>query len=374
MTNLPFLKNSYSYEDIYYAYLDCRKSKRNSISAINFEINYEENLKILLDEINNGTYKIGRSTVFAVTQPKPREVWAADFRDRIVHHLVIGDIQEYFEKRFIYDSYSCIKNKGTLKCIQKAYKSCRKITQNWQNDACYIKLDLKNFFGTIDKHILWNIMKEKIGDESLTSRLIKQIIFNPMQINPIIINKNLNQVPVHKSLLHQNNYDIGLPIGNLSSQFFSNVYLDGLDQYCKHVLKLKYYFRYADDILILTNDLSKSNEIIKNIKVWLKNHRNQELNDNKTIKNHIKYGIHYLGSIIYPYHIISNNRLKYNLKKSIKKLNKNKFSENSIRSVNSYIGLLNQYDSYKFITECLKKISNILFHINNRRIRFSKYF
>lgn len=361
------LKNKYTYDDIYNAYKSCRKSKRNSQSALEFEPNYEVKLLELLNEINNGTYKIGSSNVFAISDPKPREVWAANFRDRIVHHLLINNIQEYFEKRFITDSYSCIKGRGTLKAIQKAVKCCRSVTENWQHDGCFIKLDIKNFFGTIDKHILWKELEKTLGNESLTARLTKQILFNDILENPNVFKQGLEKVPSHKSLLQANNPDVGLPIGNLSSQFFSNVYLDGLDKFCKHILKIKHYIRYADDILIIVKDLSDANYIIEQMSNWLYSNRNQAFNTNKTIKSHIKNGIHFLGSIIYEWHLVPSKRLIKRYKQAVKCLKKNYNDSKALASINSYMGMTKHYCSKHFNYQMLKDFVGY-FRVNERRI------
>ena len=144
----------FSFADLVQAYIDCRQLKRNSTSALAFEQRLEANLCQLDDELRNGSYRPGKSICFVITRPKPREVWAADFRDRIVHHLLYNRISPRFYASFIADSCACIPGRGTLYGAQRLEAKVRSITQNWSKPAFYLKLDLANFFVSIDKLIL----------------------------------------------------------------------------------------------------------------------------------------------------------------------------------------------------------------------------
>lgn len=347
-------KNSFSYEEILHAYMQCRKNKRNSKSAVEFEKNFTSKLKVLLKEVNENRFKSGRYKVFPVLKPRLREIWAAPFKDRIIHHLIHNELQETFEKHFIDQTYSCLRGRGTGKCINDAFKGFRKITKNFQEDAFFIKLDIKSFFVSIDKEILWNIIKERLDENCLLANLTKSVIFDDITKNPIYVNKNLlSKIPLHKTLFNVDYKKQGLPIGNLTSQFFSNIYLDALDQYCKHVLKLKYYYRYADDILILIKDSKMINDIISKINEWLKQNRNLTLNLNKTIANRVSLGIKFLGSRLYKYYKIPSKILFNKIKLSSKKFKRNIFDQNLFASVNSYLGLNSLFNIYSFCSEVL---------------------
>ncbi len=137
--------------EVFEAYFDCRKNKRNTANALAYEIDYENKLLQLHKEINDGTYKIGRSIAFIVNKPVKREIFAADFRDRVVHHLIINKLNHLFEKQFIYDSYSCRKGKGTLFGINRIDSFIRKCSKNYTRDCYILKLDIKGFFMHIDK-------------------------------------------------------------------------------------------------------------------------------------------------------------------------------------------------------------------------------
>jgi len=149
-------KYKLTFEKLVKAYFDCRKRKRNTINALEFEFNLEENLLNLYTELQNGTYEIGRSICFMVLEPKPREVWAADFRDRIVHHLIYNAISPLFYNKFIVDSYSCIPKRGALNASKKIQKYAKNVTNNYTKQAYYLKADIKNFFVSIDRDILFN--------------------------------------------------------------------------------------------------------------------------------------------------------------------------------------------------------------------------
>jgi len=215
--------------DLFRAYFDCRKNKRNTASALEFEFNLESNLMQLYHELKEGKYEIGRSICFVVLKPKPREVWAANFRDRIVHHLVYNAIKDRFYNRFIYDTYSCIPKKGTLASAKRIQHFSRSITKNYTQNAYYLKADLSNFFVSIDKKILFNQLKRYVFEEWILE-LLEQIIFHDPKPNAFIKSskKKFRFIPNYKSLWHTSRGK-GLPIGNLTSQFFSNVYLNDLD-------------------------------------------------------------------------------------------------------------------------------------------------
>ena len=144
----------FTYHDILNAYYDCRKNKRTTVNQRIFEYDYEYNCKALLNEINNRTYEIGYSICFVVTHPKPREIFAANFRDRIIHHVIINELEELFEKEFIPNTFNCRKNKGVLCGINYLGEAVKKCSENYTKECYMLKLDFSNFFMSIDKDIL----------------------------------------------------------------------------------------------------------------------------------------------------------------------------------------------------------------------------
>lgn len=367
-------KDKFSYEEILRAYMQCRKHKRNTRSAAQFERNFADKLRVLLNQINNKTINFGRYTCFGVIKPKPREIWSAPFKDRIIHHLIFNEIGEEFEKHYIDQSYSCIKGRGQLKCIYDAYKGLRRATHNFERDVFYIKLDIENFFVSINKEILWNIVKEKVDEKSLLGWLIKNNLFHDITKNPKFREiKKLKLVPKHKSLLQINYNRQGLPIGNLTSQFFSNVYMDGFDHFCKHQLKIKYYYRYADDILILLEDSSRAQEVISLIDNWLKDNRGLSLNRGKCIINRSKFGIKFLGARLFHHYIIPSKKIFYDLKIAIKRFKQDIFDNLALDRLNSYIGIC---ASFNTLFARIKSLSNcemdFIYGNNSRKVLLRK--
>lgn len=154
----------FSFEALTQAYFDCRRTKRNSNSALAFELDLERNLMQLHTELNNGTWQPGPSICFVVTHPKPREVWAADFRDRIVHHLLYNQVGAGIEATFIADSCACIPGRGTLYAAKRLEAKVRSATQNWSRPCHYLKADLANFFVAIDKRVLDRQLRRLIDE------------------------------------------------------------------------------------------------------------------------------------------------------------------------------------------------------------------
>ena len=167
----------FSFEELVQAWLDCRRTKRNSASALEFEAHAERNLVDLAERLAAGTWRPGRSICFVITRPKPREVWAAQFADRIVHHLLYNRIAPRFERAFIADSCACIRGRGTLYAAQRLEHKVRSITQSWQLPARYLKCDIANFFVSIDKRILWRLLEEKIAG-SWWRNLTRAVLFH----------------------------------------------------------------------------------------------------------------------------------------------------------------------------------------------------
>ena len=297
------LRDRYTYEDILYAYLDCRRLKRNKRSALEFELRFEDNLLTLLEEVNSGNYEIGRSEVFVVTHPKPREIWAAQFRDRIVHHLIYADIGQYLEERFIEDTYSCIKGKGTLAASNRVVALHRRVTRNYATDCYVLQFDIKNFFVSINKYILWDKFERHVGEpsSSLTSNLLYQVLWNDPTVDPIIKpNSQFELVPKHKSLWNVP-YNYGLPIGNLLSQVASNVYLDDFDKFVKHVLGVKAYVRYVDDAVIFSTDRAILEEWKVQIGHYLKHHLELTVHPDKCTISPASQGINFVGYVHKPW-------------------------------------------------------------------------
>ena len=339
--------NILSPENIFKAYIDCRKRKRSTVNAQKFERNLCEDIVSLTKSLQSGDYTPGKSICFVVRNPKPREVFAADFKDRIVHHLVVRFLEQHWEKVFIHDSYACRRNKGTLAAVERVAHNMKSITQNGKKRAYFMQLDVKNFFMSIDKEILWKLLekglKKQLGIRNNAENSIQMTIFdldsaekeqNFEQISKILhtllfheptkdyINKSTKRewswIPPEKSLFNAGNGK-GLPIGNLTSQFFANVYLNELDQFIKHVLKIKYYVRYVDDFVIMHEDKEQLRTWLAAIKEFLK----EKLG--LTLKNEVKVaplsnGINFLGYVQHIFYRLVRRRVVNNFRNKLREL------------------------------------------------------
>jgi len=231
--------------NLFEAYYNARQNKRNTYNQLRFEMNYEQELFKIYDEIKNKTYKVGKCIAFIINKPVKREIFAATFRDRVVHHLIFNYINPILEPQFIKDSYSCRKGKGTLYGIKQANSYYKAVSNNFTQDAYVLKLDIKGYFMNINKNLLLQKLRTMISKEAFEKQLrintknnieqdidfdtlfylIKEVIFNNPIENCRIKGSfsDWDSLPDSKSLF-KSKPDCGLPIGNLTSQLFSNVY------------------------------------------------------------------------------------------------------------------------------------------------------
>ncbi len=320
------------------AYFDCRRTKRNKPSALAFEQDLERNLVQLDSELRDGSYRPGRSICFVITRPKPREVWAAEYRDRIVHHLLYNRIAPRFYASFIADSCACIQGRGTLYAAQRLEAKIRSITQNWSRPAWYLKCDLANFFVSIDKRILRDLLAKRVT-EPWWRWLTETILFHDPRPSAVLHSpaERLALIPPYKSLFNQD-ADHGLPIGNLSSQFFANVYLDSLDQHVKHRLRARHYIRYVDDFVLLHESPQWLNAALADIETFLPETLGVRLNPTKTILQPVERGIDFVGQVIKPWRRTLRRRTFNEALHRVSRMDAGDLFE----SANSYFGLLRQ--------------------------------
>ena len=350
---------------VFDAYFDCRKRKRNTMQSMNFEFDQEKNLFKLYQELKDGTYEIGRSICFVVTVPKPREVWAGAFRDRIVHHLIYNAVKERFENRFIQDTFSCIPNRGTLAGAQRARDFAKRITRNYSKKAYYMKADISNYFNSINKVILLDIIRRYVREKWLMD-LIEQVINHDPRTNVFIKSKRelWDILPKHKSLFNAK-INKGLPIGNLTSQFFSNVYLNRIDQFVKHNLRIKYYCRYVDDMVLMHEDPKYLNYFYDKIDEFLRTHLDLVLNPKKKNMNLVSRGFDFVGHVIKPNRIYLRTTIIKKSFSTIKEWEKNKkrFTEDELvnfrNKINSYLGMYKHVNGYKLRKKLCEKATTL---------------
>jgi RNA-directed DNA polymerase len=367
-------------QDLFRAYYDTRKNKRNTFNALAFEVDLESNLLELHQELLQGTYKIRRSICFINFKPVQREIFAAHFRDRIIHHLLYNYLQPVFEPGFIKDSYSCRIGKGTHYGIQRVQKFTRKCTHNFSRPAFVLKLDILGYFMRMDRNILFEKLLSKINgshktypfDKDLIQKLLQLVIFNDPTENCIIKGKrsDWNGLPPSKSLFHAA-AGKGLPIGNLTSQFFGNVYLNSFDHFVREKLEIPLYGRYVDDMVLIHQEKKHLKKALYEIKNYLKNELELEVHPRKIYLQEVSKGFPFLGTYIKPYRIYSGKRLKKNFFQTIHQWNSSlekrnyqvdqDFLKQFTASINSYLGMMIHYNTYRLRRKMLMQLDHAFF-------------
>jgi retron-type reverse transcriptase len=323
--------------NVFSSYDEFKKGKRKSKELQQFERNLEDNLFCLYEKLKNKKYKPGIYTSFYVQDPKQRLIHKAPVIDRIVHHLVSKKLEEIFEPTFISHSYSCRKDKGTHKGLRDLQRFTRKVSKNNTQECWALKCDVKKFFASVNQVILFQILEKKIIDKDFLS-LLRNII------------KSFNSNAVNK----------GMPIGNLISQLFANIYLNELDQYVKQKLKIRYYIRYMDDFVILSSDRSRLEKLIPTVKFFLENNLDLELHPKKVKIFNLKNGIDFLGYILFSHLILPRTKTKRRMIKKIReKIEAYKrgvtTADSLYQTVQSYLGYLQHSNSYE-LTEKVKQM------------------
>ena len=350
--------------DMFRAYYDARKNKRNTHNALEFEKHLEANVFALCDEVFSKTYQPKPSICFVVDKPVKREIFAADFRDRIIHHLIYNYISPIFEPTFINDSYSCRRGKVIHYGIKRIDHFIRSCSQNYTQDCYVLKLDIKGYFMAMNKKLLFDKIKDVLLSKlykadfeyPIVIYLIEKILFNdPRQKCKIKGRKaDWEGLPESKSLFHAKP-NCGLPIGNLTSQLFGNIYMNAFDHWVKQDLRIKHYGRYVDDFVLIHPDKEYLKSCIPIIRDHLKRELKLELHPNKIHFQHYGKGVQYLGAVIKPHRIYIAKRTMGNFYASIAKHNKivrehkpDKETQKAfLSSMNSYLGILKHYKTYK---------------------------
>jgi len=319
------------YEDIislpnlYSAYSKAKKGKKNK-NFLEFDKNLNENIFNLYSDLSSLNYDSSGYNVFYIQDYKTRKILAPAFRDHIVHHAIYNYLEEIYEKHFIFDSSACRKNKGT----HFGLKRLKSFVNKSSEEDYFIKGDVSKYFYSIDHFKLKEILNKRIKDEKLLW-LLEKIIDSHFE----------EKISAH---IENSNFSIqrkGIPIGNLLSQLFANIYLNELDEFVKEKLGVKYYVRYVDDFIILEEDKYVLKEFIFKIKDFLKNSLYLKLEDKKIQINKIKFGIDFIGYVIFKKFIRVRSKNYRRFKKSIK-IKMSKFEKELV----SYEDLKNCFSSY----------------------------
>ena len=286
-------------ENLLEAYYLSQKDNRYKLSTIKFDFHLEKNLGKLRWLLTNGYYWPLAYHYFIYCDSKKRNIAAPDFRDRVVQRALVGQIEPLFEKGFIYDSYACRKNKGTHfggKRLKKFLQAARSI--NGKNKKIYVfRSDIQKYFPSISWDILFRLIRKKISNPFVLELIRRLIVFHrvlrPNKISLELFNQSI-------SLKKRR----GLPIGNLTSQLFANIYLNELDHFVKEKLKVRWYGRYMDDFFIISNDKEKLKTYRKKIERFLWRNLRLKLHKNKTVIQNASQGVPFVGYRIFYDHIL----------------------------------------------------------------------
>lgn len=341
---------------LFCAYLEARKNKRNTISQLSFELNFEKNIFELYQSILNKDYQISPSLAFIINQPVKREIFASDFKDRVVHHYLYFHLYPIIDKKLIYDCYSCRKNKGTLLAILRQTKFLKELSNNYKKPLFVLKLDISGYFMNINKNILYKNLRQIIDNDlskystktqEILNYLIYKNIFHDPSLNCKIKGQrsDWNNLPKSKSLFHSPP-NCGLPIGNLTSQLYGNVYLNPLDHYIKRVLKIKGYGRYVDDLVLMHEDKNYLKYCLNKIQNKLENDFHLNLHPNKIQFATALQGFYFLGQYIKPWRRYVARRPKNSAYKTMKEINNKEDLNKNLSSINSYLGLFKHCQSF----------------------------
>ncbi len=325
-------------ENIYRGYKEFLKGKKSKKDVINFESAREENLKILHEALLNKTYKPGTYSQFLVRDPKERIIHKAQVIDRIVHHIVSTVLEKIFEPTFIFHSYACRKGKGTHKGVLALQKMAIRESHGDKRICWILKCDISKFFASVNHQMLLSMLSEKIEDKDFLKLLEKIVDSFCFGKTVDLSNKK------------------GIPIGNLTSQFFSNIYLNNLDQFVKHTLKVKYYIRYADDFAFLSHDRDYLISLIGPVEHFLKHKLDLEIHPRKIVLEKFSSGVDFLGYVIFPHYILprtkTGRRLKRKIREKIMEFKAGRKTEESLnQTIQSYYGFLSHANSYKLKQE-----------------------
>lgn len=326
-----------SLENLFSAWNKFKSDKGKKKDVQRFEWELEQNIFQLHRELRTRTYKHHNYSSFFIRDPKQRHIHKAEVRDRILHHAIFRIINPIFEETFIAKSFSCRVGKGTHKGIIALEKMIRKESKNYSK-CCYIlKCDVSKFFDTIDHRILMNILKKRIKDKNALW-LLREVIESFSSSKSDIFNIK------------------GVPIGNLTSQIFANIYMNELDQYIKQGLKIKHYARYTDDFVIVSEYPKHLHCVLSSIKVFLREHLALELHPKKVTIQKYNQGVDFLGYISFPHYRLVRVKTKRRIfKKLRKRIIEHKAGMIDRKSLSqcfqSYLGVLSHANTYEFCKE-----------------------
>ena len=311
------------------AWNEFKGGKRKKRDIADFELHLEDRIFRLHRELATKTYTHDPYIDFYICDPKRRHIHKASVRDRVLHQAVFRILYPIFDKHFIFDSYSSRDGKGTHAGVERLISACRKETNNWRTVAYALKCDVRKFFDSIDHKILRNLIIKKVNDPDI------------LWLIDLILSS------------FEKESDKALPLGNVTSQLFANVYMNEFDQFAKHDLKSKHYFRYCDDLIIVHKDRAFLEDAILRIRTFLQEHLLLELHPNKVEVRKVSQGVDFLGYVGLPdgmsvVRTHTKQRIIRKVSKAQEKRADGEITDESFKSViNSYLGVLSHASEKK---------------------------
>ena len=304
-------------ENLLLAWQEFLRGKKNKADVTEFKLKLMDNILDLHNDLKNKTYTHDNYSAFKVNDPKPRDIHKASVRDRVLHRAIYRILYPFFDKKFIFDSYSCRLEKGTHKALVRFQDFSKRVSFNHTKNVWILKGDIKKCFASIDQAILFEILKKSIKDIDVLI-LLKTII------------KSFSSGVVYK----------GLPLGNLTSQLFINIYLNEFDQFVKHKLKAKYYIRYADDFVFFSQDRGELENMVAIISEFLMEKLKLTIHPKKLFIKTLASGVDFLGWIHFSYHRVLRTSTKWRMFRRLEESQKEE-------TVQSYFGMLGYGDGWK---------------------------
>lgn len=341
----------YDFGNLYEAYIQARKGKRYRIEVLKFTKNLEENLIQIQNELMWKTYEVGRYREFFVYEPKKRLIMALPFKDRVVQWAIYQVLNPYFEKGFIKDSYGCRVGKGSHRAVSRLQYWMRYMHRRHERFYA-LKLDVSKYFYRVDHNVLISILRRRIGDNDLLWLLETIVRCEHTKFG----------IPLGD---HQFDADriggVGMPIGNLTSQMFANLYLNELDQYAKQILHTKRYLRYMDDVVVLHEDKKYLWALKEQIDQFITDHLSLKLN-NKTMVRTASQGVEFVGFRVWTTHKKLRKKSALKMKRRLRYLQR-AYARGDVNlhevncSVQSYLGIMKHCDSHNLKTKLLQSLT-----------------
>ncbi|MBI3888264.1 group II intron reverse transcriptase domain-containing protein [Candidatus Nomurabacteria bacterium] len=316
--------NIITVEKLLKAWQEFLHDKKDRKDVILFQAKLMDNILDLHNDLKNKTYTHGGYTAFNISDPKPRIIHKATVRDRLLHHLIYQELYEYFDSKFINDSYSCRVNKGTHKAINRFQDYIFKVSKNSTRSCLVLKCDIRKFFANIDHQILKGILSKTVFDIYILWLLSQ------------VIDSFYTDAYMRDSV----NMQKGLPLGNLTSQLLVNIYMNEFDQFAKRELKVKYYIRYADDFVVLSEDKKYLENVLEKMEEFLENKLKLQMHPDKVYIKTIASGVDFLGWVHFPEHRVLRTSTERRMLKNVKNSQKP-------ATIQSYLGMLKHGNAYK---------------------------